>query len=272
MVSSGVNECNGDFAPMMWPTITNVITPKRFAPLWLLVCAGIIHAQEIKFIDLSNIRQRTELRSPPAAQSDCVPNQSCVGGGYGGGSVGDGGPDPRDPRALGVALDSIVPTDITLDAFEAEFRIINTGLVPFDVPVSPHLSDLQPSDEWQSFNYVSLAMEVRLSSAGPGQALGLGYVELYGAVEHENTIVTLRPGQWIRVKAKLKLHTWPSQPVECRLSTDFWIHKNVYKPHQGGAFTEAVNDYPNHTAFPSTITVRFSPTHSASKQEQPSIP
>jgi hypothetical protein len=250
----------------MSPAITSVITPKRLARLLLLVCVGIVQAQEIKFIDLSNIRQRTELRSPPAPQSDCVPNQPCVGGGYGGGSVADGGPDPRDPRALGVALDSVVPTDITLDPFQAEFRIINTGLVSFDVPVSPHLSDLQPSDEWQAFQYVSLAIEVRLSSTDPVQAFGLGYVELYGAVEHEDTIVTLKPGQWIRVKAKLQLHTWPSQPVEARLRGDFWLHKNVYKPHEGGAFTQAVNDYPNHTEFPSTITVRFSPTHPVPQQ------
>lgn len=251
----------------MYPTITNVSARSQLVPLLLFVCAGIVQAQEIKFIDLSNIRQRTELRSPPAPQSDCLVGQGCVGGGgYGGGSVADGGPDPRDPRALGVALDSVVPTDITLDPFQAEFRIINTGLVPVDIPISPHLTDLQPSDEWQAFEYVSLAIEVRLSATGPVQALGLGYVELYGAVEHEETIITLKPGQWIRLKAKLKLHTWPSQPVEARLSGDFWLHRNVYKPHAGGAFTEAVNDYPNHTNLPSTITVRYSPTHAAAQQ------
>jgi len=195
-----------------------------------------------------------------------------VGGGYGGGSVADSFPDPRDPRALGVALDSVVPTDITLDPFEADFRIINTGLVPIDLPVSPHLSDLQPADEWQTFQYLSLALEFRFSATEPVQAFGMGYVELYGSVEHENTIVTLKPGQWIRAKAKLKLHTWPSQPVEAQLSGDFWLHKNVYKPHEGGAVTEAVNDCPNHTSLPSTITVRFSPTHSATQQTQPSNP
>jgi hypothetical protein len=166
----------------------------------------------------------------------------------------------------------VVPRDITLDPFDAEFRIINTGLVPIDLPVSPHLSDLQPADEWQTFQYLSLALEVRLSATGPIQALGLGYVELYGSVERENTMVTLKPGQWIRVKAKLKLHTWPSQPGEAQLRGDFWLHKNVYKPHEGGAFTEAVNDYPNHTTFPSTVTIRFSATHSAALQAQPSKP
>ena len=245
-----------------------MIVGQRLALLFLLVCGVIVEAQEIKFIDLSKIRQRTELRSPPAKQSECVPNQGCRAGGYGGGSVADGGPDPGDPRALGVALKSVVPTDITLDSFEAEFRIINTGLVPFDVPVSPHLSDLQPSDEWKVFHYVSLSVEVRLHAGGLVQATGMGYVELYGSVDHEDTFVRLKHGQWIRVKAKVKLHTWPSQPVEAGLSGDFWIHKNMYKPYEGGAFTEAVNDYPNHISFPSGVTVRFSPTQSTTQQPQ----
>ncbi len=250
-----------------------MIGRNRLTPLLLLlVCSGVLQCQEIKFIDLSNVQQRTALRSPPAQQPDCLPNLGCVGGGHGGGSVADGAPEAKDLRALGVAIDSVATTDITLDPFEAEFRIMNTGLVSIDLPVSPHLSDLQPADEWQRFQYLSLALEVRLSATAPVQALGLGYVELYGSVEHEDTMVTLKPGQWIRVKAKLKLHTWPSQPLEAQLRGDFWLHKNVYKPDEGGAFTEAVNDYPNHTIIASTVTVRFSPTHSAPLQVQPSKP
>ena len=264
---------------MQWRFIANhisyntaVIGRERITPLFLLVCSGLLAAQEIRFIDLSDVQQRTALRFPPAKQADCVSDQGCVGGGYGGASVSDGAPDPRDPRALGVALDSVVPTDITLDPFEAEFRIVNTGLVAIDLPVSPHLSDLQPPDEWRTFQYVSLALEVRLSATGSTQAMGLGYVELYGSVEHEDTLLTLKPGQWIRVKAKIKLHTWPSQPLEAQLRGEFWLHQNVYTPHQGGAFTEAVNDYPNETIFPSPITVRFSPTNSASHENKPSTP
>jgi hypothetical protein len=171
-----------------------------------------------------------------------------------------------------VSLDSVGQTDITLDPFEAELRIMNTGLVPIDLPVSPHLSDLQPADEWQRFQYLSLVLEVRLAATTPVQALGFGYVELYGSVEHEDTIVTLKPGQWIRVKANFKLHTWPSQPVEGQLWGDFWIHKNVYKPREGGAFTDMVNDYPNHSLLAPALSVHFSPTHSASKQAQPPKP
>jgi hypothetical protein len=241
---------------------------KRLATLLLsLVFSGVLQAQEIKFIDLSNIQQRTALRYPPAPQPNCT-TQGCVGAGSGGVSVGDCASDPRSPRALGVALDSVVPTDITLDPFEAEFRVVNTGFVPIELPVSPHLSDLQPADERQSFPYLSLELYVFLFATGPMQASGLGHVELYGSREHKGTIVTLKPGEWIRVKAKLKLHTWPSQAVEARLQGNFWIHKNVYKPHKGGTFTEVINDCPNHTLLPSTVTVRFLPTRSTGSKAQ----
>jgi hypothetical protein len=232
--------------------------------LLLLATSALLEAQEIRVVDLLNVNQRTELRFPQAP-SDCIPGEACVGGGVGGGSVVDGAPDPRDPRALGVALDRVTPTDITLDAFEVEFRLLNTGRAPISVPVWPHLSDLQPSSESQPFSYLSLAVEVRLSGTGPAQESGVGWVELYGSAEREDTIITMKPGEWVRVKAKIKLRTWPIKPIEAQLRGDFWFHDNVFKPQTGGAFTEAVNVYPNHTLFPATA-VHFSPTHHATQE------
>jgi hypothetical protein len=234
--------------------------------LLLLAGSALLEAQEVKVVNLLNVEQRTTLRVPP---SDCTAGGLCAGGV--GGSVADSAPDPRDPHALGVALDHVTPTDVTLEPFEAEFRILNTGLVSIDVPVSPHLSDLQPPAEWQSFSYFSLALVVRLSNTCPKQASGVGWVELYGSAEHEDTMITLKPGQWVRVKAKIKLHTWPSKPMEAQLRGDFWLRKNVFKPHDGSEFTEAVNVYPNHTALP-TVTVDFSPTRSTQRQSDPSNP
>jgi hypothetical protein len=100
----------------------------RQAKLFLLLLANssLLEAQEVRVVDLLNVNQRTELRLP-SAPSDCIPGEPCIGGGVGGGSVADGAPDPRDPRALGVALDRVTPTDITLDTFEAEFRLLNTA-------------------------------------------------------------------------------------------------------------------------------------------------
>src|SRR5262249_32454511 len=188
--------------------------------------------------------------------------KGCMGGGIGGVGVGDGAPDARDPRALGIVLDRVTPTDISLDAVEAEFRVVNTGLVPIDIPVSPHLSDLQPPDEWAPFSYCSLALLVRLAAVQPVEALGIGWVELYGSAKHQDTLLTVKPGQWLRVKAKVKLHTWPSQPVEAQLTADFRLRENTFTPQNGGGFTDIMNLYPNRITFPG-VHVHFSPTRSA---------
>jgi hypothetical protein len=250
---------------------TDVTGNRPKSLLVFLACSALLGAQEVKVVDLSNVQQRTALRFPPAQQPNCEPGTACVGGGIGGGSVADGAPDRRDPLALGVALDRVAPTDITLEAFEADFRVLNTGLTPIELPVSPHLSDLQPAGESQPFSYLSLALVVDLSATGPVQAFGVGWVELYGSTEHEDTIVTLEPGQWVRVKAKVTLHTWPSQPIEAQLRGDFWLRKNLFRPQNGGGFTEAVNLYPNRTTFPALV-VHFSPTRSVQQETKPLEP
>jgi hypothetical protein len=227
----------------------------------LLASSTFLRAQEVRFVDLSTTDQRTALRFPAVQQPECKPGEPCVGGGVGGGSVADSALDPRDPRALGVALDRVTPTDITLDAFEADFRVFNTGLATIDLPISPHLSDLQPSAEWQPFSYLSLALVVRLVSTDPWPALGVGWVKMYGSLDHANTVVTLKPGEWVRVKAKVKLRAWPSKPTKAQLKGDFWLRKNVFKPQNGGGFTETVNLYPHRTLLPA-VSVHFSPTSS----------
>src|ERR1700747_510812 len=132
-------------------------------------------AQEIKYIDITSVQQRTELRHPPARPPDCK-DGNCIGGGIGGGSAGDGAPDQRYPRALGVYLLQVTPTEIRApEPFEAEFRVVNTGRVAIEVPVYAHLSDLQPSDESVPFSYFSLALVVTGESEQPNVP-GLGYI------------------------------------------------------------------------------------------------
>src|SRR5467141_4013294 len=178
--------------------------------LLLLALPCLLNAQEIKYIDLTAVRQRTELRHPPAPQSDCKEGMHCLGGGYGGGSVGDGAPDQRDPHALGIYLLRVTPTDINpAESFGVEFKILNTGTAPIELPVSPHLSDLQPNDESVAFSYFSLALVVR----GEGETQRpdvacMGFVKLYGSPDHPESIMVLRPGEWIRVSANVKLLTW----------------------------------------------------------------
>jgi hypothetical protein len=236
--------------------------------LFALPC--LLRAQEIKYIDLTGVRQRTELRNPPAPPPDCKAG-ICAGEGGGGVSVGDGAPDQRDPHALGVYLLHVAPTEIRpAEPFEAEFKVLNTGRVPIEVPVYPHLSDLQPSDESVAFSYLSLALVISGESDPEGQGQNvsaLGFVELYGSREHDESIMELRPGEWVRVRATVKLRTWPLESVFARLRGSFWLRKNTFRPQSGGAFTEVQNLYPNATSTPSIPVQLLSPAPSGNPKQ-----
>ena len=70
---------------------------------------------------------------------------------------------------------------------------------------------------------------------------------IYGSPDHEGTMITLKPGEWIRVKANVKLRTWPSEPVSARIRGEFWLRSNTFRPHPGGGSTATENLYPNIT-------------------------
>lgn len=231
---------------------------RRIHLILVLAWPLLTQAQEVKYIELNFTQQRTELRHPPAPPPECK-DGTCTSGGIFGGIVGDGAPDQRDPHALGVYLLRVTLTEIRAsEPFEAEFRVLNTGKVSIEVPVYSHLSDLQPSDESVPFSYFSLALVVQ-GECEPGQGSNvpaLGYIELYGSHEREGTMMELRPGEWIRVRANMKLHTWPGEPIFGRLRGGFWLRKNTFRPQAAGQFTDTQNLYPNATSTPS-IAVHF---------------
>lgn len=207
-----------------------------------LMAAIPVSAQQIVFIDLVSTSQRIELRHPPAP-----PAVNGYGGGYSGVSIGDGAPDIRDPHALGIYLDAVDPhgVDPTLP-FEVEFKVLNTGSAAIELPVSPHLSDLQPSDSSKGFTYLSLALVV----ATVEDPRSIGYVELYGAPDHEGTMRVLKPGEWLRVEAKLKMQALPPASNTLHLQPGFWLRSNKYIPHPGGSSRQIDNLYPNATKTP----------------------
>lgn len=212
--------------------------------LLLFLYSILLNAQEVKYIDLSVISQRTELRYPPAP-----PCGNGVCGGYGGSGVADGAPDFRDPHAIGVYLLGASPVEIApLKPFEVEFRVLNSGLAPIKLPVSPDLSNLQPADESRPFSYFSLALVV--SVKGDSRHPALGVAELYGTTDHEGMMLTLLPGEWIHVRAKLTPRYSPEETGAMQLLGGFWLRKNTFTPHPGGGFVSIVNLYPNATPTP----------------------
>jgi hypothetical protein len=77
-----------------------------------------------------------------------------------------------------------------------------------------------------------------------------------GSHEYDGSVMELRSGEWIRVRASVKLRTWPSESVFARLRGSFWMRRNTFLPQSGGSFTEIKNLYPNDTQTPS-IPVHF---------------
>ena len=163
----------------------------------------------------------------------------------------DSAADPRDGHALGVYLDEITPRQLYPDTpFEVQFRVVNTGREPIDLPISPDLADLQPDDSSVEFEYASLALVVTVHATGlniPRTA----YVEIYGSASHKETMLSLAPGRWINVKARLKLESWPIEGAEAKADGGFWLRRNTYQPQAGGSFKKIENLYPNATATPS---------------------
>jgi hypothetical protein len=209
----------------------------------LFLYSSLLNAQEVKYIDLS-VSQFTELRHPPAPHCE-----TDVCGGYSWGRVADGGPNVPGPQSIGVYLLHVSPIRIMpLKPFEAEFRILNSGVATIVLPVSPHLSDMQPADESRPFSYFSLALVVSIKEDSRHAALAVA--ELYGATDREGTMLTLQPGEWIRVKAKLTPRFSPEETGTIHLLGGFWFRTNTFTPHPGGGFVSAKNLYPNATATP----------------------
>ena len=201
--------------------------------LSLLLLVAPLLAQQVKFIDLTTTKQRVELRIPPAP-----PVEDGFGAGGASLSGGDCGVGARDPRSLTVYLRNVIVRDgDPTRPFEIEFKVLNTGTVPLKLPVSPHLADLQPSDASATFTYMNLAL-----AAGPVEdRSAIGFVQLYGRPEVPDSMITLSPGEWLTVEARVEFHQNVPPAENVNLTARSWIQRTTFYPHPGGHATAVMN-------------------------------
>ena len=75
----------------------------------------------------------------------------------------------------------------------------NVGAVPVEMPFSPHLADLQPADPSQKFGYSLVRVQFWIGGTKWEWTSSEGDVTLYGASQHTGTMLTMHPGEWVRI-------------------------------------------------------------------------
>ena len=158
---------------------------------------SICSAQEVASLDLTEVNARVDLRRP-AATSDMPARYS------GARSTGPCG-SAHKTGTLHTSLVSLDRADYQVgDEARFEVTIQNTGSEPTQIPLSPHLADLQPSDPAEKFTYFKLEIALWIAGDDRWSTTTGGGATLYGADNraNTNTLLTLKPGEWVRVIAK----------------------------------------------------------------------
>jgi hypothetical protein len=150
-------------------------------------------AQEIGFIDLTQVVARTEHRLPAPLNGEVGSRRAgahefheCTG-------------PTKDAGAVRTTLVWLDRGEYSLgDKPRFEVLIENVGAVPVKIPFSPHLADLQPEDAGQKFGYYE--MDVGLWIGGTRwDANNGGLVALYGADTRAGSILKMHPGESVRI-------------------------------------------------------------------------
>jgi len=166
----------------------------------LLGCAALAlsrcAAQEVASLDLTKVVARVDLRRPKATSET---NSDYRGAQFTNRCF--------DSAATTGALNtSLVSLDRSYyqvgDEPRFEVTLGNTGSVPIRIPFSPNVAGLQPKNPAPKFSYYGLEIALWIGADDHWSSNMGGSAMLYGADNHPDTMLTLKPGEWVRVIAK----------------------------------------------------------------------
>jgi hypothetical protein len=148
--------------------------------------ASVGFSQDIGYLDLTTPAPRMPTRSPKRFSGGC-------------GGTGDG--PATSPNAT-LTLISLDKNTYSLgEEITFEVKIENSGTDTIEIPWTPDLATLEPSDQTQYFSYRSASFVTILTVPDSGHYLFVSGFS-YGSTDAPGTIRDLRPGQSFIVRAR----------------------------------------------------------------------
>ena len=186
------------------------------------VVASAVFAQEIGWLDLTDLHPRERIRSPHAGSGGC-------GGGAGFEPI----------LSANITLMYIDRTSYSVgEEVTYEVKIQNTGKEPIEIPWTPHLGDLEPGDPSESYTYLHAAISLDFTEPYSNRSFSI-YANSYGSSDVAGTTRKLLPGETVFVRARQQLQTYEewwqrrindSSPLNVKVSANLMLNKVTYSP------------------------------------------
>jgi hypothetical protein len=182
-----------------------------------IIGSGVALAQEVRHIDLPDV-------------NDGVPHGSRSE------NFGCGGSRKLFAHQARMSLEWIETDDIyPRQRMAMKVRVENIGRAPIELPIHPNLTDLQPTESAARFEYYSLKLPLEARVADGGVLVG--WLELYATPTRPDTFLTLKTGEWIRVRGDIVVRHWYATDQVATVSTDFWLTKYVFPAEENNVTT-----------------------------------
>jgi hypothetical protein len=186
----------------------------------VFVAASLVTAQEIGWLDLTDLHPRDRIRAPHSGSSEC-------GGGAG----------FTPNNEITIALVSLDKAWYSLgEEVTYEVKVQNSGKEPIEIPWTPHSGDLEPTETSKSYTFLHTAVSLSFTDPDSNRSFSV-YANSYGSSELPGSTRKLLPGEWIFVRARQKIEVneewwWTkvkdSSPLNVRVSAGLMLNKVTY--------------------------------------------
>jgi hypothetical protein len=195
----------------------------------VILVASAIFAQEVGYLDLTDPAPHQRIHSP-------------TGGGTGGFCMSGGGDSSAIPE-ITVNLTSVDKVAYSVgEEVTFEVKIQNTGRLGIEIPWTPHLGDLEPSDPTRSYTYRTAVLVLTLKDPTSHDFLTFGE-HFYGSSDVRGSIREFLPNQSIVIRARKKIETYDAwfvsrtkevQPLLLKASANLMLNEMTYAPNKNG--------------------------------------